>query len=565
MNLLTTKTKPLQIPLKQFVKWVSDGHAWIKDRESGQIMPFVPRLSQRWIIQSWLDQAGEGVPIRTMIPKKRRAGTSSVVQIKNYFLCKFFPHKKGTTYAHTDADTRNIFKIAKRVHEHTGNDDAHVGATSIQFHHDSVYECRTAGGRSGTSHGDDIDYMHISEVAYIENAMETEGDAIGEMIQAVIFQPHTMIDFESTGSGPIGDFFDRCNAAKAGESNAKLIFLPWYIDDNYRLEPPKKFKMTEDEMALARKYRLDRGQVYWFHCKRKDFTNMGSFRRSYPTKYEDCFAVGEGLVFPQYDSEKNRGEASFAGGVTYRSIDWGDTREHPFVCVWLKHWPDRRQGFLLSKKNGCDFMDVEFRSYNRKDKTGLPTKNTRADNDHSLDALRAMVMSRRLTGLVWVYRVWTDDGKLSPEERALEIHRLSGWECPEGVAETDLWRWYRGLNGEGVEITVADRGRPDAIRQFNKWGIPTIANRKPPKTRQGEKEDGIFMIQALLSGGSPFEAPTRNEGREAADRVVAAWERKRPGFVDLMDEEMGEMEEFRREEQAAVMAEPDEYAPDGFQ
>ena len=46
-----------------------------------------------------------------------------------------------------------------------------------------------------------------------------------------------------------------------GTNGYKPVFIPWYIDDDYRERVPDKFERTPEEEELAAKYNLDDEQL----------------------------------------------------------------------------------------------------------------------------------------------------------------------------------------------------------------------------------------------------------------------------------------------------------------
>jgi hypothetical protein len=163
---------------------------------------------------------------------------------------------------------------------------------------DSGFKIGTAGnkavGRSGT-----VQLFHGSEVAYWPNAAEhTRG-----IMQSVPDMPGTELILESTADG-IGTYFHtQWEKAVRGESEFIAIFVPWYVQSEYRKTPPAGFVRTAEEEELARRFDLDDAQLYWRRIKIVEFTTSKqdgeiAFNQEYPNTANEAFqfAVGETLI-----------------------------------------------------------------------------------------------------------------------------------------------------------------------------------------------------------------------------------------------------------------------------
>ena len=106
------------------------------------------------------------------------------------------------------------------------------------------------------------------------------------------------ITFDSTPNGRAGWFFDECMKALRGESQFLLCFYPWFWDDEYFDDPPKRFKPHGDEKELVGRLGLTPGQIAW---RRRKIDELGAelFRQEYPENPYDCFLFSGASAFPQ--------------------------------------------------------------------------------------------------------------------------------------------------------------------------------------------------------------------------------------------------------------------------
>jgi hypothetical protein len=150
----------------------------------------------------------------------------------------------------------------------------------------SSYRTETAGSR-GAGRSETIQFLHLSEVSYFPNAEET---TLG-VTNAVPRLPGTEIFLESTSTGPSGVFYEMAMDAIAGKSEYILIFVPWFVQEEYYIEPPEDFAMDTEEEEYAEQFNLTPGQIYWRRMKVAEGRSIAKFRREYPSTVEEAFRV----------------------------------------------------------------------------------------------------------------------------------------------------------------------------------------------------------------------------------------------------------------------------------
>jgi hypothetical protein len=158
---------------------------------------------------------------------------------------------------------------------------------------DSEYTVGTAGsqdvGRSMT-----IKLLHMSEAAFYEHTDELETG----LMQAVADMPDTEIIIESTANG-LGNFFhERAMRALASLGTFQLIFVPWYWQEEYRMQPPAGFAPDEYEQELMKTYGLDLPQVYWRRMKIENTKGgLWKFQQEYPFTPQEAFLMSGETFF----------------------------------------------------------------------------------------------------------------------------------------------------------------------------------------------------------------------------------------------------------------------------
>ena len=158
----------------------------------------------------------------------------------------------------------------------------------------SRIRCITAGGK-GAGRSLTQNNVHLSEFAFWPgNKMET---LLGIM-QSVPDDINTLVVIESTANG-YDEFKDLWDGAEKGENGWVPVFLPWFMEPDYRkpVEPGVVWK--EEERKLQEQFGLDEKQLAWRRwCIR---TNCGGdvnlFRQEYPCTPDEAFLLSGDAFF----------------------------------------------------------------------------------------------------------------------------------------------------------------------------------------------------------------------------------------------------------------------------
>jgi len=258
--------------------------------KDGQLLKFEMNQAQRYIHMRIEKQRREKGRVRAIILKGRQQGCSTYVTGRYYWK---IIHRKGIKcfiVTHRDDATSNIYKLVKRYHDNcpapikpsTGTANAKELSFDIL---NSGYGVGTAGsGNIGRS--DTVQYLHMSEVAYMQNTQELQTG----LMQTVSDMDETEIILESTANG-LGNMFHKyCIDAIAEKNEYELIFVPWFWQDEYRLRLPENFKLDEDEEEYKKTYDLDNEQMAWRRNKISFFSDgLKQFRQEYPATIYEAF------------------------------------------------------------------------------------------------------------------------------------------------------------------------------------------------------------------------------------------------------------------------------------
>lgn len=285
----------------------------------GELVDFKLNDPQKLVLEAIEEQKKEGKPVRLVILKARREGISTFIEALLYHKISTHRHRTAMVIAHELDSSKEIFEMARRFYTHFRTPSLRpmlrsMGVRNIIFDNpnandskrglDSKLVVETAmdlqAGRSM-----EINYLHASEVAFYRDA-ET---LMTGLLQCVNDRSaDTMVVLESTANGLGGYFYDYVQAARNGENDYKLVFLPWFIDPRYRRPVPADFKATPEEEKIRTLYkwqekrvRLTDEQLYW---RRKKIANdlKGDeikFKQEYPGSIDEAFIYSGRTRFNQ--------------------------------------------------------------------------------------------------------------------------------------------------------------------------------------------------------------------------------------------------------------------------
>lgn len=160
----------------------------------------------------------------------------------------------------------------------------------------------STAGSKGAGRSATLSNVHGSEVGFWENGE----DHLAGLLQAVPLAPGTEVFLESTANGFGNIFQKQWEMAVKGESDFRAVFIPWYIQTEYRRVAPEGFQLLGDpesvppgeltEVDYAQIHKLDDAQMFW---RRKKISELGGgeegfflFKQEYPATPDEAFQKG---------------------------------------------------------------------------------------------------------------------------------------------------------------------------------------------------------------------------------------------------------------------------------
>lgn len=288
MDTLIKVLKSLPLFAKNFLKIRS---------KSGAILPFAFNRGQIYIHEKIERQLQETGKVRALILKGRQLGCSTYVQARFFHKVSTHQGKKAFILTHEAEATKNLFDMTKRFCDLMPDGLIPIpdssSAKELNFKSlNSGYSVGTAGnkavGRSQT-----IQLMHGSEVAYFPHADE---HAKG-ILQTVSNERGTEIILESTANGIGNYFYNMWMSSVNGQSDFQAIFVPWFWQPEYTINPAKSDHLNAEEADILAEYKsigITKEHLYWRRKKLFEFSNdhetaLERFHTEYPCTALDAF------------------------------------------------------------------------------------------------------------------------------------------------------------------------------------------------------------------------------------------------------------------------------------
>lgn len=286
----------------------------IRPKEGGQSIPLVFNTAQMMLHHFIEDIKKAGQLVRVCVVKGRQQGVSTYTAARFLHKTTLNPGISVFILAHISKSTDYLFDMVKRMYinlpdplrpsiERSNKKELKFGVI------DSEYGLGTAGAQD-VGRGMNPHLLHLSEAAFYGNT----DDLSTGLMQGVATDLNTEIIMESTAHGVNNMFYNLC--MKGVDVNAltryKTLFIPWYIQAEYREIPPSRFKPSIKELELMELYNLTIDQIFWRRRKLEDEYNndLWKFLQEYPCCLAEAFqSTGDTLLKPEYVEKARKNQA----------------------------------------------------------------------------------------------------------------------------------------------------------------------------------------------------------------------------------------------------------------
>lgn len=266
--------------------------------KDGEIKPLKFNEAQRRLVEIIKAQEQAEGKVRIIVLKARQMGLSTAIGAYGYFKVSQHKAQQGIVVTHHADSTKALFDMTKRYHDNCPPGlQPHTKYSSrreLKFDKlDSGYTVATAGG-DAIGRSQTFTFAHLSELAFWPKS--SAQDNFNGLDQAIPNSKGTAIFIESTANGVSGAFYDMWQAAVSGENGYIPVFLPWFIQDEYREPVPEGFQRTPDEEDLVAQFGLDDEQLM-FRRRKISANGIDLFRQEYPSTPDEAFLTTGRPVF----------------------------------------------------------------------------------------------------------------------------------------------------------------------------------------------------------------------------------------------------------------------------
>lgn len=270
----------------------------------GHVVPLVPNRAQLFLHAEIERQKAETGKVRVLGLKGRQQGYSTYVESRFYWKVSGEFGKRAFILTHLAEATTNLFTMMRRFHELAPEQlkpsTRLFSATGIEFDKLKSQVSVSTAGSKGTGRSATAQYFHGSEVGYWENAADHMA-GIGQIVPNL---PGTEIILESTGNGTGNLFHGMAEDAMRGRGEYRMVFVPWYWQDEYAVEPPAEWMPSAEDLDYGQPYGLNRSQLFWRRQKiDTDFRgDEALFDQEYPATPALAFRRVAGDTFISIES-----------------------------------------------------------------------------------------------------------------------------------------------------------------------------------------------------------------------------------------------------------------------
>jgi hypothetical protein len=244
-----------------------------------------------------------------IILKGRQHGISTLIVLLMLDTALWYPNSQCGLVDATLTDAEKKLDKAKHAYAHLP-DEFREACPLVKENNTELVFQNGSSISVGTSHrGGTLQILHVSEMGKIAATAPKRSREIRTGAFGTVHAGNTVF-VESTAEGAAGDFYELVQEARRADEQGKkltpldfrLIFLPWQMRQQYRLDPdgvliPKELADYFEDLEAKHGVKLDAAQRAWYAVKRQA-VGPDNMWREYPSYAEEAFKVSlEGAYF----------------------------------------------------------------------------------------------------------------------------------------------------------------------------------------------------------------------------------------------------------------------------
>lgn len=291
MSSMTSREREIRRSLRDSLPRYAAKCLKVLPRKGGAAVPFIFNRCQQILHDRLEEQRTRTGRVRALVLKGRKMGISTYVGARFFHMAT---HRRGVRVyilTHQQDATDTLFAMIERYYANVPDlvrpSTSAANAKELYFDRlDSGYAVATAGTKA-TGRSQNVHLFHGSEVGFWPHAPTHFAGAV----QAVAKADETEIILESTANGLGNEFHKRWQEAEAGNGEYIAVFVPWFIDPEYRRSVPEGFVLDDEDEEYAKAYGLDLEQMAW---RRNTISELGDpllFKQEYPSTAAEAFQL----------------------------------------------------------------------------------------------------------------------------------------------------------------------------------------------------------------------------------------------------------------------------------
>lgn len=236
---------------------------------------------------------------RDLITKMRQGGVTTLSCLIGLDKALWEPGTHSAVMAHVRDNVKKFFRITKTAFKQFQKDWGAFYPVTNTVDNVSELHIKETGSElivCTESKGLTLDFLHVSEAAFVEDSR------ISESVESVPLS--CWVIMETTPDTASGMFYDLWDLYyKGDECMYKAHFFPWWFqypekEDLHLFKPSANFKLTDKEQILMSEHQLSVEHIIWRRLKiTESGGDEGEFLRKYPEDPLTCFLSGSNSVF----------------------------------------------------------------------------------------------------------------------------------------------------------------------------------------------------------------------------------------------------------------------------
>lgn len=325
-----------------------NGNLMIKDKHS-RIVPFVPNIPQKVLIDHVLLCIKEKRPIKAIILKARQMGLSTAVEAVIYWWTSTNTNINSVIIGHEESSSKNLYMMFRRYYDKTNAlfkpSVRYNTRTDLSFERfneageqvglGSSIKTATAGNKAA-GRSDTINLLHASELGEWENGEDLVASLLETVPDEPVMEKPSMLFLESTAKGRGNYFHKEFVASTKGLNNFTPFFFPWWILDTYERDEGPLGELSEYEeflVDLMKRGHDVAGQhididperipakIHFYRRKAKNFESTPErLPQEYPSTWQEAFVASGKNVFSTLALQEMEKEALPLGETVYKKI-----------------------------------------------------------------------------------------------------------------------------------------------------------------------------------------------------------------------------------------------------